>query len=112
MPQTLIPSVYLCGQALSTDTSAQANGLKNGYYYAVAVGATDAVGNVGPLATTCGEPQVQYDFHNVYLQDNGLAGVGYCSTDGVGVPGGTSALGVLFAATCAAMVRRRRRGEQ
>jgi MYXO-CTERM domain-containing protein len=107
--QTVIPTVYRCGQAQAGDTSVTINGLKDGYYYDVALAATDAVGNVGPLSATCGEPLREDDFFNYYWSENGRAGGGYCSTDGAGAPGGTSAFGVLFAAACAAAVRRKRR---
>jgi hypothetical protein len=107
--QTVIPLAYRCGQGLATDTSVTVTGLKDGYFYEVALAATDAVGNVGPLAVTCGEPLHEDDFFNYYWAQNGRAGGGYCSTDGAGAPGGTSAFGVLFAAGCAAAVRRKRR---
>ena len=108
--QTVIPSVYLCGAAEPTDTTGTISGLKDGYYYDIGLAATDAVGTIGPLATVCGEPLQTSDFYDYYYSQNGRAGGGYCATDGVGLPGGTSAFGVIFAACCAAVVRRRRRG--
>ncbi len=108
--QTVLPAAYLCGQANATDTSATITGLKDGYYYEIGVGATDAVGNVGTLATACGNPLEASDFYAWYWSKNGRAGGGFCSTDGVGTPAGTTtAFGALFAACCAAIVRRRRR---
>jgi hypothetical protein len=109
LPQTLISLKYICGYAGPSDTTATITGLKNGYNYNVAVGATDAYGNVGPLATACGTPGSPIDFFSRYADAGGLAGGGYCATDGAGVPVGTGALFLLVIAAGAALVRRRMR---
>jgi hypothetical protein len=109
LPQSLISSKYICGYAAASDTSATITGLKNGYNYNVAVGATDAYGNVGPLATACGTPGAPIDFFSRYADAGGLAGGGFCATDGAGVPAGTGALFLLVVAAGAALVRRRTR---
>jgi uncharacterized protein (TIGR03382 family) len=106
----LIDPKYLCAQIGGTSTSVNVPGLKDGYYYNVAVAATDAAGNVGPLSNVgCGEPVPVADFWRRYYEAGGLAGGGFCSAQGVGVPAGTTGLGVLMVASMVAIVRRRRR---
>jgi hypothetical protein len=101
---------HLCGYGSATSTSFNVKNLKDFSYYNIAVAAVDAVGNVGPLsALACGEPQPVDDFWTQYTNAQGKAGGGFCSADGVGVPAGTSGLGVLMVASMVAMVRRRRR---
>jgi hypothetical protein len=106
----LIPSKYLCGTSSVTSTKINVEHLKDGYYYNIAVGAVDALGNVGPLSNVvCGEPVPVNDFWKIYNQDGGRAGGGFCSAEGVGTPAGTSGLGAITVASMVAMVRRRRR---
>jgi hypothetical protein len=106
----IIDPKYICGQVGGTATSINVTGLKDGYYYNIAVAATDAAGNVGPLSNVaCGEPVPVADFWRLYYEAGGRAGGGFCSADGVGVPAGTSGLGVLMVASMVAIVRRRRR---
>jgi hypothetical protein len=106
-PTQAIPDKYKCGTMTSTATSITVTGMKDGYYYNVAVAAVDAVGNVGPLAVSCGSPVVAPDFYGAYYGAGGRAGGGYCATEGVGVPSGTTGLAVLTVASALAMVRRR-----
>jgi hypothetical protein len=106
----LIDPKYICGQTGGTSTSINVEHLKDGYYYNIAVAATDAAGNVGPLSNVaCGEPVPVADFWRLYYEAGGRAGGGFCSAEGVGVPAGTSGLGVLMVASMVAIVRRRRR---
>jgi hypothetical protein len=101
---------HLCGQTGGTSTSYNIVGLLDGNYYNVAIAATDAAGNVGPLSNVvCQTPQPISDFWTLYTEAGGGAGGGFCSADGVGVPAGTSGLGVLMVASIVTMVRRRRR---
>ncbi len=86
--------------------------LKDGFYYNLAVAAVDGVGNVGPLSNVlCGEPVPVADFWRLYYEAGGRAGGGFCAAaaEGVGVPAGTSGLGVLMAASIVAIIRKRRR---
>ncbi len=106
----IIDPKYICAQGGATSTSINVTNLKDGFYYNIAVAATDAVGNVGPLSNVvCGEPQPVTDFWGEYTNANGKAGGGFCSTESVGVPAGTSGLGVLMVSSMVAMIRRRRR---
>jgi hypothetical protein len=109
--QTLgIPSQYLCGTVAVGNPTYTITGLRDGYYYTIAVAAVDGAGNIGPLATACGEPVQLADFWYNYTAAGGQAGGGYCSAaEGVGVPAGTSGLGVLMFAGIVAVVRKRRR---
>ena len=105
---------YLCAQIGGTSTSVTVPNiggvpyLKDGYYYNVAVAATDAAGNVGPLSNVaCGEPVPVADFWRLYYDAGGRAGG--CSAEGVATPAGTSGLGVLMVASMVGIIRRRRR---
>jgi hypothetical protein len=103
-------SMYKCGYGGVSSTSINVEGLKDGYYYNIAVAAVDALGNVGPLSNVvCGEPVPVADFWRVYYDDGGRAGGGFCSLQGVGVPAGTSGLGVLMVASIVAVIRKRRK---
>jgi hypothetical protein len=100
----------LCASSSGTSTSLNVKNLKDGVFYNIAVAAVDGVGNVGPLSNVaCGEPVPVADFWRLYYDAGGRAGGGFCSADGVGVPAGTSGLGVLMLASMVAMARRRRR---
>ena len=83
-------------------------GLTNGNYYAVAVSAVDAFGNVGPPSTpqACDYPAPVNDFWTVYRQDNGGAG-GFCALEAVGAPVGSTAAFASLGAVAVALVRRR-----
>jgi MYXO-CTERM domain-containing protein len=106
---------YLCGYGGATSTTINVTGangfpLKDYSYYNISVGCVDGNGNVGPLSNVpCGEPVPVADFWYQYYEAGGRAG-GLCSTDGVGLPAGTTGLGVLMGAAMVATVRRRRRG--
>ena len=81
-------------------------------YYNIAVTPrrSTSVGNVGPLSNVpCGEPVPVNDFWKNYYEAGGRAGGGFCSADGVGVPAGTSGLGLLMLASMIGIVRKRRR---
>jgi MYXO-CTERM domain-containing protein len=106
----LIPGKYLCGSSSATSTQINVLHLKNGYYYNLSVAAVDALGNIGPLSNVvCGEPVPVNDFWKVYYEAGGRAGGGFCSTEGIGTPAGTSGLGALTLASIVAIARRRRR---
>jgi hypothetical protein len=109
-----IQAMYQCGYGSASSTSINVTGLKDGYYYNVAVACVDGNGNVGPLSNvSCGEPVPVADFWRLYYDAGGKAGGGFCSAEGVGVPAGTSGLGVLMVASMVAMIRRRvSRGER
>jgi hypothetical protein len=104
-----ITSNHLCAQTSASTTKINVLNLKDGYYYNIGVAAVDALGNVGPLSNVvCGEPVPVADFWRVYYDDGGRAGGGFCSLQGVGVPAGTSGLGVLMLASIVAIIRKRR----
>jgi hypothetical protein len=110
--QILVPSKYLCGTVPSGTTSLTINGLKDSYYYTVAVAAVDAVGNEGPLGVQCAQPMQIDDFLGAYYGAGGRAGGGYCSTEGAGAPAGTTGLAFLAAASLAALARKRSRARR
>jgi hypothetical protein len=100
---------YLCGTGGASSTTVNVLGLKDGYYYNIAVAAVDAAGNVGPLSNVvCGEPVPVADFWHLYYEAGGKAGGGFCSTDGAGLPAGTGGLGILMVASMVGMIRKRR----
>ena len=71
----------------ATATSFNIIGLTNDVQYEVAVGAVDAVGNVGPLGlANCATPQVTVGFPENYHNAGGTAGGGFCSVGRV-LPG-------------------------
>jgi hypothetical protein len=111
---TNLPANYL-GKAVGIGTTrAIVSGLQNDQTYAVAVAATDAAGNVGPLTVVaaCGAnttPDPVSDFWTNYTKDGGLAGGGFCQAEGVGAPAGSAALGGMMIAAMIGMMRRRRR---
>ena len=101
---------YLCGTGGVSSTTVNVQGLKDGYYYNIAVAAVDGAGNVGPLSNVvCGEPVPVADFWRLYYEAGGRAGGGFCSTDGAGLPAGTSGLGILMVASMVGIIRKRRR---
>ncbi len=105
-----ITARYLCGYGSASSTSINVTGLKDGYYYNIAAAVVDGSGNVGPLSNVaCGEPVPVADFWRLYYDAGGQAGGGFCSLQGVGMPAGTSGLGILMVASIVAMVRKRRR---
>jgi hypothetical protein len=83
--------------------------LVNGTRYAVAVAATDAYGNLGPLSdVVCETPAPTTDFWNTYKQDGGDAGGG-CAVGPADLPLGTLSVLATIAALGASSLRRRRR---
>lgn len=105
-----IDDAYKCGSAGSVSSS---NGvtdkLENYKLYNVAVAGIDNYGNTGILSTPgCNTPQEIIDFWQEYRTDGGLAGGGFCSIDGVGVPATATPL-VVFGGWAIATVLRRRR---
>jgi hypothetical protein len=105
-----IPSKYLCGTVPVSNPTLNLTGLRDGYFYTIAVAAVDSAGNVGPLAVQCQEPEKLADFWYDYTTAGGQAGGGYCAAaESVGAPAGMSGLGILVVACGVAIVRRRRR---
>ncbi len=105
-----IAQKYSCGTATIGSPTVVIPGLRDGTTYTIAVAAVDSAGNVGPLGTTCKTVQQVSDFWNGYTTAGGQAGGGYCSAaEGVGVPAGTTGLGLLMMASMIAVVRKRRR---
>jgi hypothetical protein len=101
---------YLCGYGSASSTSVNVTGLKDGYYYNIAVACVDGSGNVGPLSNVvCGEPVPVADFWRLYYDAGGKAGGGFCSLEGVGMPAGTSGLGTLMLASIVAIIRKKKR---
>jgi hypothetical protein len=103
---------YACGKnanlASPTSTEAVLQGLKNDVNYVVGVAAYDVVGNIGPMAVPmCGSPAKGLDFFNLYNQDGGGAGGGFCSVD-KSEPVGTSAFAMVGVASIISILRRRR----
>jgi len=84
-------------------------GLTNGVYYAVAVSAVDAFGNVGPpsIPQACDYPAPVNDFWTVYREDGGGAG-GLCALEAVGAPAASTAAFAGLGAAGIALLRRRR----
>jgi hypothetical protein len=72
---------FLCGSAAGPRaTSTTITGLTNFTKYEVAIGAVDAVGNVGPLtAGRCATPQPTVGFAENYHSAGGTAGGGFCA---------------------------------
>jgi hypothetical protein len=113
-----VPSLYLCGVVGGNTTSslvitAFSDGgaeIKDFTQYAVAVAATDGVGNIGLLSNlACVTPQPVITFWDQYLKDGGLAGGGFCALEGAGIPVSGSLFGIGMSAAALAYARRRRR---
>ena len=106
-----IGNKLLCAQGGATSTQLAVLKLKDNYSYNLAVAATDAVGNVGPLSNVvCGTPVPVNDFFANYYNDGGRAGGGFfCAAQGIGTPAGTGGLGVLMVSSMVTLIRRRRR---
>lgn len=123
-PTPIIPDAdfnakYQCGEITgNTGTTVIAdkvagNPLTNGTRYAVAVAATDAYGNVGPLSSViCETPEETNDFWNAYRAAGGQAGGGFCATSGPGAPTGSLAALGLVVAAAVSMVRRKLEGRR
>jgi hypothetical protein len=84
--------------------------LINGHQYALAVAAFDDDGNVGLLSNlACQTPAPVVDFWNEYGRAGGLAGGGFCTLQGAGIPAFGSVFGVGVGLAAVAFARRRRR---
>lgn len=69
-----------CGVATETSDSFSTDRLLNDTTYAVGVAADDILGNAGPLSQIrCGTPIPLNDFYEVYRQNGGRGGGGFCS---------------------------------
>ena len=117
LPTTEFNEKYECGSITgNTGTSVRAasiagNPLVNGTRYAVAVAATDAFGNVGPLSPViCEVPAPTTDFWESYKNAGGAAGGGFCTTSGPGLPAGSLAVLGITGLVVGSLVRRRGRG--
>lgn len=114
VPNADFDSCFLCGSITSnTGTSITASGFRgaplvNNQHYAVAVAATDAFNNVGPLSTIeCEYPEETNDFWKTYKGAGG--GAGGCDTSGDTTPiGSLGALGAMMALGVS-IVRRRKK---
>jgi hypothetical protein len=96
---------YLCAQTGATSTTVDVSGLINGQHYNVAVAATDAAGNVGPLSNVvCGEPTES----STEVSGGGVS----CSASRLSPPAGTSGLGGFLAASIVGLVRKRKRSRR
>ncbi|MEO7109175.1 MAG: hypothetical protein ABI183_01950 [Polyangiaceae bacterium] len=107
---------YACGKnanvASPTSTEVVASGLKNDVNYVIGVAAYDVVGNIGPMGVgtgndKCGSPAKGADFFNLYNEDGGGAGGGFCSLDKT-QPVGTSAFALVGIASLISVVRRKK----
>ena len=108
-------NALLCGQG-SGPTSVVANkNMMNGVEYAVAVAATDTLGNPGVLSElACGTPQSVTDFFEQYRAAGGQAGGGFCNCELAGGPhdGRLPLAGLLLLALTAAWRRERGAGRR
>ncbi len=109
--QKFIDPTYKCGSVGSnTSTGVTVDNLVNGTLYTVAVAGVDAYGNTGPLSDpACETPQEVIDFWEQYRGAGGLAGGGFCSVDGVGLPATTAPLAVFGAWAVVSILRRRKK---
>ena len=109
--QKFVDPAYICGGAGSaTSTSTNVTNLIDGVYYTVAVAGIDNYGNTGPLSDPgCNTPQAIIDFWQQYRAAGGLAGGGFCSVDGVGMPATTAPILVFGIWAFGSIVRRRRK---
>jgi hypothetical protein len=79
-----------CGSSSSSNaTQAYARGLQNGQQYAIAVAATDDIGNAGRLSNVaCGTPVPVAEFFEDYRGGGGGGGGGICSIAAIGQTSG------------------------
>lgn len=100
---------YECGSTTSKiATKVPAEDLTNFVTYAIAVAATDSVGNSGVLSeVVCGTPEPIDDFYELYTRAGGKGGGGFCA---LGADPANGVAWLLLAACGALFVRRRQRG--
>ncbi len=104
---TGIAAKYLCAQGTATQTSIKVNGLKPGVPYDIAVAATDAVANVGPLSNVaCATPSSSPS------SSSSAAGGVSCAVENAGSPSGTGGLCAVMAASLVGLARKRRRSSR
>jgi hypothetical protein len=115
-PTSAFNECFSCGSITgNTGTSVVAGDLRgaaleNGTTYAVAVAATDAFDNVGPLSTPlCNYPEETNDFWTDYKKAGGNAGGG-CNTSGDAPLGSLALLGTSAAVVIQRLRRRRQDG--
>lgn len=102
------PLDFGCGSASEITGTISTTPLINDQVYAVAVSATDLLGNAGVLSEVeCGRPVELDDFFEVYVRSGGTGGGGFCS---VASPGSSrhsrKALGTWLAAFAMLTTRR------
>jgi hypothetical protein len=114
-PTAAFNECFSCGSITgNTGTSVVAGDLRgapleNGTYYAVAVAATDAFDNVGPLsAPLCNFPEETNDFWADYKKAGGHAGGG-CNTTGDAPLGSLTLLGTSAAVVISRLRRRKKK---
>lgn len=115
VPDAKFNAEYGCGSiAGNTGTSAVATTLRgkplsNATTYAVAVAATDAFDNVGPLSDPiCEYPEPTSNFWDNYAKAGGGAGGGLCNATGPGMPVGSMTALATIGIAAASVLRRRR----
>lgn len=100
-----------CGEASRTSDTVRTKTLENGTTYAIAVAGEDLLGNPGVLSSVqCGTPQLLTDFFELYRQNDGRGGGGFCSFSprvSRFAPGAGLLFGILFAALAARRTRSR-----
>ncbi len=102
----------ICGEAGSTTAqSAYVRGLTNGTEYAIAVAATDDIGNAGALSNVaCGTPEPVTTFYESYRGAGGQGGGGICTVSTIGQTNGRRSASVaLFLLGVLTLARTRRR---
>ena len=115
-----LPSWRICGKGTGstsngvtvtrTGLSDDAPALVNGQPYAIAVSATDTIGNPGPLSEViCNTPVSTTDFFDAYKNAGGQAGGCSAAGDGVASAVPASAFGLLGLALVRGLQQRRKR---
>jgi hypothetical protein len=116
LPDAAFNAQYECGSISgNTGTTVKAETVRgapltNFTTYAVAVAATDAFNNVGPLSEPfCEMPEPTTDFWDQYRAAGGQAGGGFCALNAVGMPAGSGAvLGIVSFAVVSLLLRKRK----
>lgn len=115
VPDANFDAKYKCGEIAgnsgiqATATSIAGVPLENNKSYAVAIAATDAYGNLGPLsAVYCETPEVTNSFWENYVNAGGGAGGGLCTASGPEAPIGSLTTFAVIALAAATSLRRRR----